>query len=101
MNVKLVGKLLNFHLPILTAMRVFEHTVYLFFKEVTKISIMNQIIIVHSTMYNDFRSFIYHNPCSIFKSKLYEFHNSNIEFYLVLMITEWPDILWFCKDNCA
>ena len=36
------------------------------------------MITAHKAIYNLFGSGIYHKPHSIFKSKLYEFHNSNI-----------------------
>ena len=55
-----------------------EHTVSLFFSDVSKISVMNQIITAYKSIYNLFDSGIYHKPHSIFKSKSYEFHNRNI-----------------------
>ena len=36
------------------------------------------MITAHKAIYNLFGSGIYHKPHSIFKSKSYEFHNSNI-----------------------
>ena len=59
-------------------MRGVEHTVYLFFNDVSKIPFVNQTITDHKAIYNLFGSGIYHKPRSIFKSKLYEFHNKNI-----------------------
>ena len=56
-------------------MPVVEHTVSLFFKNVSKIPVLNQIITAHKEIYNLFGSSIYHKPHSIFKSKLYEFYN--------------------------
>ena len=62
----------------LTVMRVFEHTVPLFFNDVSKILIANQMIWYHKAIYNLFGSGIYHKPHYIFKSKLYEFNSNNI-----------------------
>ena len=59
-------------------MRGVEHTVSLFFNDVSKIPVVNQIIRAHKAIYNLFGSGIYHKPHSIFKSKSYEFHNQNI-----------------------
>ena len=56
----------------------FEHTVSLFFNDVSKIPIVNQMITAHKAIYNLFGSGIYHKPHSIFKSKPYEFNNGNI-----------------------
>ena len=43
-NVQLGGKLLKVHYPKLTVMRGVEHTVSLFFNDVSKIPIVNQMI---------------------------------------------------------
>ena len=59
-------------------MRGIAHTVSLFFNYVYNIPVVNQIIIAHKSIYNLFGSVIYHKPHSIFKSKSYEFHHSNI-----------------------
>ena len=59
-------------------MRGVEHTVSLFFKDVSKIPVVNQMITAHKSIYNLFDSGIYHKSHSIFKSKSYEFHNRNI-----------------------
>ena len=59
-------------------MRSVEHTVSLFFNDVSKIPILNQIISAQKMIYNIFGSAIYHKPHSIFKSKYQEFHNINI-----------------------
>ena len=77
-NMQLGGKLLKMHVPMLTVMRGVEHTVLLFFNDVSKISIVNQIISAHKMIYNIFGSGIYHKPHSIFKTKYQEFHNRNI-----------------------
>ena len=77
-NVQLGGKLLKVRYPKLTFMRGVEHTVSLFFNDVSKIPIVNQIIYAHKMIYNIFGSGIYHKPHSIFKYKSQEFHNRNI-----------------------
>ena len=59
-------------------MRGVEHTVSLFFNDVSKIPLVNQMITAHREIYNLFGSGIYQKPNSIFKSKSYEFHNRNI-----------------------
>ena len=56
----------------------FEHTVSLFFNDVSKINIVNKMISAHKMIYDVFCSGIYHKPHSIFKSKSQEFHNINI-----------------------
>ena len=77
-NVKLGGKRLKVHYPKLTVMRGVEHIVSLFFNDVSKIPIVDQIISAHKIIYNIFGSGIYRKPHSIFKSKHQEFHNRNI-----------------------
>ena len=53
-NVQLVGKLLKVHYPKLTVMRGVEHTVLLFFNDVSKIPIVNQMMSAHKMIYNIF-----------------------------------------------
>ena len=77
-NVQLGRKLLKVHYPKLTFMRGVEHTVLLFFNDVSKIPIVNQMISSHKMIYKIFGSGIYHKPHSIFKFKYQEFHNRNI-----------------------
>ena len=76
-NVQLAGELLNIHYPNITVMRGVEHTVSLFFNDVSKIPVFNKMITAHKAIHNLFGSGIYHKPHSIFKSKSYEFHNRN------------------------
>ena len=64
-------------------MRGVEHTVSLFFNDVSKISIVNQIIYSHKMIYNIFGSSIYHKPYSVFKSKYQEFHCKNIVIFSI------------------
>ena len=68
-NVQLEGRLLKVRYPKLTVMRGVEHKVSLFFNDVSKIPILNQIISAYKMIYNIFGSGIYHKPRSIFKSK--------------------------------
>ena len=77
-NVQFSGEFLKIYNPKLTIMRRFKHTVYFFFNNVSKIPIVNQMILDHKAIYNIFGYIIYHEPHFIFKSKLYEFHNRNI-----------------------
>ena len=62
-------------------MRGVEHTVLLFFNDVSKIPIVNQIISAHKMIYDIFGSGIYHKTHSILKPKSQEFHNRNIAIF--------------------
>ena len=53
-NVQLGGKLLKVHYPKLTVMRGVEHKLSLFFNDVSKIPLVNQIISAHKMTYNFF-----------------------------------------------
>ena len=66
-NVQLDGELLKIRYPYITVMRGVEHTVSLFFNDVSKIPFVNQIITAHKEIYNLFDSGIYHKPHSILK----------------------------------
>ena len=77
-NVQLADELLKIRYPKITVMRGVKHTVSLFFNDVSKIPVVNQMITAHRVIYNLFGSGIYHKPHSILKSKSYEFHNRNI-----------------------
>ena len=68
-NVQLSGERLKINYPKVSVMHGVVHTVSLFFNYVSKIPVVNQIIKSHKSMYNLFRSSIYHKPHSIFKSK--------------------------------
>ena len=61
-NVKLGGKILKVHYPKLTIMCGVEHTLSLFFNNVSKIPIVNQIISTHKMIRNIFGSSRYNNP---------------------------------------
>ena len=69
LNVQLSGRLLKVHYPKLTVKRVVEHTVLLFFFDVSKIPIVNRIISAHRMIKNTFVSGRYHKPHFILKSK--------------------------------
>ena len=77
-NVQLAGELLKIHYPKVSVMRGVEHTLSLFFNDVSKIPVANKMITSHKAIYNLFGSSIYQKPHYIFKSKTYEFHNRNI-----------------------
>ena len=77
-NVQLGGKVLKVHYPNLTVMHGVEYTVLLFFNDVSKTPIVNQMISAHKIIYTIFGSGIYHKPHSIFKSKYQDFHKINI-----------------------
>ena len=68
-NVQLAGELLKIHYPKISVMRGFEHTVYLFFNDVSKIPSSNEMVTAHKAIYSLFGSGIYHKPHYIFKSK--------------------------------
>ena len=59
-NDQLAGELLQIRYPKITVMRGVEHTVSLFFNDVSKIPVFNQMITAHKAIYNLFGSGIYH-----------------------------------------
>ena len=69
LNVQLGGNILKVHNSKLTVMRGVKQTVPLFFNDVSKIPIVNQIISAHKMIYNIFGYGMYHKPHSIFKYK--------------------------------
>ena len=81
LNVQLTGRLLKAHYPKLTVMHGVEHTVLLFFNDVSKITIVNQMISSHKMIYNIFDSGIYHKPHYIFKYEYQELQNRNIDLF--------------------
>ena len=66
-NVQLAGILLKVNDPKLTFRCGVEITVSLFFKDISKISIVDQIISSHKMICNIFGSGIYHKPHFILK----------------------------------
>ena len=77
-NVQCDGEIFKIHYPKVSVMRGVEHTVLLFFNDVSKIPVVNKIIIDHKEIYKLFGSGVYHKPHSILKSKSYEFQKRNI-----------------------
>ena len=77
-NVHLGGELLKIYNPKLTVMCGVEHSLSLFFSDVSKIPIVNQLVTAHKAIYKIFGSGIYHKLHYIFKNKYYEYHNRNI-----------------------
>ena len=77
-----------------------EHTVSLFFNDVSKIPIVNQMISAHKMIYNNLRSGIYHTPRPIFKPRSKEFHNIQLLF-LEEMILRWMPISWGYTETCV
>ena len=84
-NVQLSGNNLKIYYPKISVMREFENSVSLFFRDVSKIPVVNKIIIAHKTIYNLFGSGVYHKPNSIFKSNHINFIIVTVV-YLVAMI---------------
>ena len=61
-NVKLGCKSFKYHYLKLMVMHGIEHTVSLFFNDIVKITILNQMVIDHKPIYKSVGSSIYHNP---------------------------------------
>ena len=80
-NVQLAGELFQIRYTKITVMREVEHTVSLFFNDVSKIPFVYQMSSAHKAIYNLFGPGIYHKPHFIFKSKIYYFHNRNIRLF--------------------
>ena len=76
-NVQLGGEFLYIYYRNISVMRWFEHTVSLFFNDVSKIPVLNQIVTPHKAIYKLFGSVIYHKPffssffCHISQTSLY------------------------------
>ena len=78
LNVQLAGELLKVYYTKVSVIHGFEQTVYLSFIYVSKIPVVNKMVIAHKAICKLFGSGIYNKPHSILKSKSYQFHNSNI-----------------------
>ena len=65
-NVQIAGRLLRVCYPKLTFMRGVEHTVSLFFNDVSKIPIVHKMISAHNMIYIILGCGIYHKTDSIF-----------------------------------
>ena len=98
LNVQLGGNVLKVNFAKLTVIFGVEHTVSLFFNDVSKAPIVRQIISYQKVIYNSFDSDIYHQSHSILKPKYQEFCNRNIGILLV-MILVWLGISWKCTKN--
>ena len=61
-NVQLGGKLMKVHDPKLTVMHGVEQKVSLFFNDMFKIPIVNQMIVSQKVIYNIFGSCMYQKP---------------------------------------
>ena len=81
-------------------MRGVEHTVSVFFNDVSKIPVVNQMITARKAIYKLFGSGIYHKPHSIFKSKSYDFTIGTLD-YSVELIPGWLVISLECTEICA
>ena len=68
-NLHLAGELLKINYSKVSVMRGVKNNVFLFFEDVSKIAVVNQMITDHKAIYNLFGSEIDHKPHSIFKSK--------------------------------
>ena len=82
-NIQLAGELLKIHYPNVVVMRWVEHTVSLFFNDVSKIPVVNHMITAHKAIYNLFGYGIYHKPHTKFKPESYKFHHRNIGLFNV------------------
>ena len=97
-NVRLGGKLLKVHYPKFTVMRGFEHMVPLFFNDVFKIPIADQMI--------PSKEFIYIFFVLVYITSRIPFLNRNIKsfeieksVFLVEIILVWLDILWYLTET--
>ena len=79
-NVQLGGQNFKIVYPKISVIPGVERTLSLFFNDVSKIPVVNQMITALKEIYNLFGSDIYHKPHSILKPKSYEFNNNNIGF---------------------
>ena len=68
LNVQLAGRLLKVHYPKLTFMRGVEQIVLLFFNDVYKITILNQVISAQNMIYIIFGSGVHNKTHYIFNS---------------------------------
>ena len=66
-NVQISGERFEIDFPKISVMRVVEHTVYLFFKYISKILVVDQMITAHKAIYILLGYGIYHKKHYIFK----------------------------------
>ena len=69
LNVHIDCKLLKIHYPNVSVLCGLEHTVSLFFNDVSKTPVANQIISAHKVIHNLFGSGMCRKPHSTFKSE--------------------------------
>ena len=96
-NAQISGEHLDINYPKVSVIRGVEHTISLFFNDVSKISVVNQIITARKSIYSLFGSGIYHKPHSILKSNHMDFTIGTLV-YSVAIIPEWVVISLKCKD---
>ena len=103
-NVQLGGELLRIQYTNIAFMRGVDHTVSLFFNDVSNISDLKQIIKAHKAIYNLFGSGIYNKFYSISKSQSYESHNMNIgsfvgsDIRMAGYIYRFSSHMFYCKE---
>ena len=99
-NVQLGGKLLKVHYPKLTVMRGVEHTVSLFFNDVSKIPIVNQMISAHKMIYN-FLVLVYITSLIPYLNPNLMISTKETLDYSVETRLEWLDISWEYIETCV
>ena len=99
-NVQLAGELLKIHCSNITVMRGVKHTVPLFFNDVSKIPVVNQMITAHKEIYNLFGSGIYHKHHILYSNQNHTSFTIGTLDYSVEMIPGWLVISLECTDIC-
>ena len=99
-NVQLSGELLKIHYPKVSVMHGIEHTVSLFFNDVSKIPVVNQMIITHKAIYN-FLFLEYIKNLIIYSNQNHMIFAIGILIYSVAMIPGWMVISLECTEICA
>ena len=89
LNVQLASEILKIHYPKVSVIPGVEHTVSLFFNDVSKIRVVNKMITAHKAIYNLFGSGIYHKPHYIFKENFHINFTIGTLVYLVAIIPGW------------
>ena len=99
-NVKLLGRLLKVHNPRFIVMRGVGYTVSLFFNDVFKIPILNQMIYSQRMIYNILVLVCITIFIPFLNPNLKSF-TIEILVFLAETILEWPDISWVCTETCG
>ena len=68
-NVQLASELLKIQYTKVSIMLLVEHTISLYFNDVSKVPVVNYMITAYKAISNWFGSRIYHKPHSKFKSE--------------------------------